>query len=171
MKRLAITLGSMLLMAGLLAAPATADNGRNFTAHLSGDEAGVETLAQGQAIIQFSKDGATLDYKLIVAGLENLWMAHIHVAAEPGGNGPPVVWLLPDAPPPPAGSISGVSNGVVATGSVTEGDAGVTISFDDLRAAIAEGRAYVNVHTNDFVAPPNTGPGDFPAGEIRGTVR
>jgi hypothetical protein len=27
------------------------------------------------------------------------------------------------------------------------------------------------VHTNDGVAPPNTGPGDFPGGEIRGQVR
>ena len=34
--------------------------------------------------------------------------------------------------------------------------------------AIESDRAYVNVHTNDGVAPPNTGPGDFPGGEIRG---
>jgi hypothetical protein len=27
------------------------------------------------------------------------------------------------------------------------------------------------VHTNDGVAPPNTGPGNFPGGEIRGQVR
>jgi hypothetical protein len=26
----------------------------------------------------------------------------------------------------------------------------------------------VNVHTNDFVDPPSTGPGNFPGGEIRG---
>ena len=32
------------------------------------------------------------------------------------------------------------------------------------------GNAYVNVHTNDGVDPPNTGPGDFPGGEIRGQV-
>jgi hypothetical protein len=121
-------------------------------------------------ILQFSKDGTALDYKLIVANLDNLWMAHVHVAAEPGGNGPPVVWLLPDGPPPPAGSIAGTSNGVVAEGTMVEGDPGVSMTFDDLRSAIAEGRAYVNVHTNDFVAPPNTGPGDFPGGEIRGTL-
>jgi hypothetical protein len=154
----------------VVAAPVGADGQRNFRAHLDGDGAGVETLAQGQALFQFSKDGSELGYKLIVAGLDNLWMAHIHVAAEPGGNGPPVVWLLPDAPPPPGSSVSGTSNGVVAEGVVMEGDAGVSISFDDLRTAIAEGRAYVNVHTNDFVDPPNTGPGDFPGGEIRGDV-
>jgi hypothetical protein len=27
------------------------------------------------------------------------------------------------------------------------------------------------VHTNDGVPPPNTGPGDFPGGEIRGQIR
>jgi hypothetical protein len=33
------------------------------------------------------------------------------------------------------------------------------------------GNTYVNVHTNDGVAPANTGPGDFQSGEIRGQVR
>jgi hypothetical protein len=145
-------------------------NTGRFRAHLNGEGAGVETLAQGQAIFRFSKDGSMLHYKLIVANLENLWMAHIHVAAAPGGNGPPRVWLLPVAPPPPSAAIAGTSNGVVAEGTVAEDDAGISISFDDLRTAIAEGRAYVNVHTNDFVGLPDTGPGDFPAGEIRGDI-
>jgi hypothetical protein len=163
-------LAVITLVVGLMAAPAGAGGQRNFRAHLDGDGAGVETQAQGQAIFQFSRDGSELSYKLIVAGLENLWMAHIHVAAEPGGNGPPVVWLLPDAPPPPGAPADGTSNGVVAEGTVVEGDAGVSISFADLMTAIAEGRAYVNVHTNDFMDPANTGPGDFPGGEIRGDL-
>ncbi|HSF85994.1 MAG TPA: CHRD domain-containing protein [Acidimicrobiia bacterium] len=168
MRRILVTAVATLLIA-VLAVPALAGSERNFRAHLNGDGAGVETLAQGQAIFQFSQDGSELSYKLIVANLENLWMAHIHVAAEPGGNGPPVVWLLPDAPPP-GSAVEGTSNGVVAQGVAIEGDAGVSISFDDLRTAIAEGRAYVNVHTNDFIEPPNTGPGDFPGGEIRGDI-
>jgi hypothetical protein len=36
-----------------------------------------------------------------------------------------------------------------------------------LDAMLAE-RTYTNVHTNDGVAPINTGAGDFPGGEIRG---
>jgi hypothetical protein len=40
----------------------------------------------------------------------------------------------------------------------------------ELIAAMMSGVAYVNVHTNDMVDPPNTGPGDFPAGEIRGQI-
>jgi hypothetical protein len=38
-------------------------------------------------------------------------------------------------------------------------------------AAMDSGNTYVNVHTNDGVDPANTGPGDFPGGEIRGQVR
>jgi hypothetical protein len=32
------------------------------------------------------------------------------------------------------------------------------------------GKAYVNLHTNDGVAPTDTGPGDFPGGEIRADI-
>ena len=43
--------------------------------------------------------------------------------------------------------------------------------LSDLIDALRLGNAYVNVHTNDGVAPTNTGPGDFPGGEIRGQFR
>jgi hypothetical protein len=42
--------------------------------------------------------------------------------------------------------------------------------LDLLVESMESGAAYVNVHTNDFVDPPNTGPGDFPGGEIRGQI-
>ena len=45
------------------------------------------------------------------------------------------------------------------------------IDLASVLAAIESGNTYVNVHTNDGVAPPNTGPGDFPGGEIRGQIR
>jgi hypothetical protein len=32
------------------------------------------------------------------------------------------------------------------------------------------GNTYVNVHTNDGMGATNTGPGDFPGGEIRGQI-
>jgi hypothetical protein len=152
---------------------ASAAPNRNFRAHLNAEGAGVESLAQGQAIFQFSMDGDELTYKLIVANIENLWMAHIHLANEPGGNGPPVLWLYPDAPPPPSASITGRSDGVQAEGNVTAADlvgplAGKSLA--DLRAAMENGLTYVNVHTNDFVDLPNSGPGDFPGGEIRGNI-
>ena len=37
-------------------------------------------------------------------------------------------------------------------------------------AEIEAGRTYVNVHTNDGAGDPNTGPGDFPGGEVRGQI-
>ena len=36
--------------------------------------------------------------------------------------------------------------------------------------ALNNGNAYVNLHTNDGIAPTNTGPGDFPGGEVRGDI-
>ena len=113
-----------------------------------------------------------MHYKLTVANIENVWMAHIHLAEEPGGNGPPVVWLYPSAPPPPAESIPGF-NGVLAEGTINAADLVDLLqgkSLDDLRAAMEQGLTYVNVHTNDFEDPPNSGPGDFRGGEIRGEI-
>ncbi len=172
--KMKIRLLSAFLLIVLLATVSTAaaaDN-RNFRAHLNGAGAGVETLAQGQAIFQFSADGSALHYKLIVANIENLWMAHIHLAGEPGGNGPPVVWLYPAAPPPPSQSLPD-PDGVLATGTVTAANlvgplAGMSLA--DLKMNMEMGLTYVNVHTNDFEGSPNSGPGDFLGGEIRGTI-
>jgi hypothetical protein len=173
MKMKKVSLFSAFLLAVLLVTVGTvaADDNRNFRAHLNGDGAGVETLAQGQAIFQFSKDGEALHYKLIVADLDNLVAAHIHLAAEPGGNGAPVLGLFPGASP---GAGDGTSNGVVAEGVATADDLVGLLSgqtLHDLRVGMEAGLTYVNVHTNDFMDPPNTGPGDFPGGEIRGTIK
>jgi hypothetical protein len=43
-------------------------------------------------------------------------------------------------------------------------------ALSDLIAAVEAGDAYVNVHTNDGQDGINTGPGDFPGGEIRGQL-
>jgi hypothetical protein len=39
-----------------------------------------------------------------------------------------------------------------------------------LLESIRAGGTYVNVHTNDGAGAVNTGPGDFPGGEIRGQL-
>jgi len=147
---------------------ALADN-RNFAVHLSGDEEVPvrATLAQGQAIFHLSKDGTALHYKLIVANIENVVAAHIHVGAA-GVNGPVVAFLAGNFP---AGG--GRTDGVLAEGTITAANlvgplAGHPLS--DLIAAMEAGNTYVNVHTNDGVAPTNTGPGDFPGGEVRGQI-
>jgi hypothetical protein len=152
-----------------LADPGTSDN-RNFVAHLSGKEEvpARPTLAQGQAIFHLGKDGQSLEYKLIVANIANVVAAHIHLGPR-GENGLVVVFLYG---PAPAGG--GRTDGVLAQGTITAEKligplAGKPLS--DLIDAMRAGDAYVNVHTNDGVAPTDTGPGDFPGGEIRGQIR
>ena len=134
---------------------------RNFGAHLSGDNEvpPVETRAVGQAIFQFSKDGSLLYYRLIVANIEDVFMAHIHLAPE-DSNGPVVLWLNPDGPPPML--IPGRVNGVLAEGTVDSEDlvgplAGMDL--EDLALAMEMGLTYVNVHTSAFRP-----------GEIRGQI-
>jgi hypothetical protein len=167
------------LAVGLLLALATgvvASQMKNFVTPLSGAaEVPIrDTQAHGSAILQLSPDGTEMSYRLIASNIDNVIMAHIHVQ-DPGLlTGGIVVWLAPTTEPgvmlDPGG---GRHNGVLATGTFTEDDlvgvlAGGTL--DDLLDAIADGTAYVNVHTNDGVEPPNTGPGDFPGGEIRGQL-
>lgn len=141
----------------------------NYQAHATGDQEvpARETLAQGQLKLQLSKDGESLEYKLIVANIENVVAAHLHRGAA-GFNGPPVVWLA--GPFAPAG---GRTDGVLAQGTITAADLinmpnGSAVA--DLIAAIEAGNIYVNVHTSD--GDNSTGPaaGDFPGGEVRGQV-
>jgi hypothetical protein len=163
---------------GLVAVGAAAAGlNRNWSSHLSGsNEVGVpirDTSAQGQAIFHLSKDGNSLEYKLIASNIDNAFMAHIHIGA-PDVNGPIAVWLYPSTDPTPGPAGSGRHDGVLAEGAITSANfigplAGQPMSA--LLGALESDGAYVNVHTNDGVAPTNTGPGDFPGGEIRANVR
>jgi hypothetical protein len=152
----------------------------NFRAHLSGAKevppAGVVnvSLAQGQAIFQLSDDGSEVYYKILVANLDNAFMAHIHKAAA-GANGPIAVWLYPGTAPAPGPLGQGRTDGVLVEGTFTaenlvnQAATGIT-TLPELLAQIREGNAYVNIHTNDGVPPTNTGPGDYPGGEVRGQI-
>jgi hypothetical protein len=147
---------------------------RNFGTHLRGEnEVPVRvTNAQGEARFKLNKDEQTLHFKLNIANIENVWMAHLHLGA-PGSNGPIVVWLYPRQAPPPSQSLPGRTQGTLAEGDLTAADLVGPLAGQPLSAlldAVAAGQVYVNVHTNDFVNPPNTGPGDFPGGEIRGQL-
>jgi hypothetical protein len=99
----------------------------------------VVTRATGNAVFQLRGDG--LHYRLIVANIQNVTMAHIHLAPA-GVNGPVVAWLYPDAPP--AQLIPGRSSGILATGVITADDlvgplAGATL--DDLLEAMRAGNS------------------------------
>lgn len=129
-----------------------------YTAELTPSVA--DSDAFGAAVFVLANDNSALGFKLAVANLEDPIMAHIHVAAEPGGDGPPVLWLYPEGPPPQEipGTFTGVLAGRVVTSDALTGAAGVA-TLADLRTAIEEGRAYVNVHTTAN-----------PGGEIRGPI-
>lgn len=164
----------------------------NHRTHLSGDQEVVsfgpptpaDSNAQGQAIFQIARDGQSFDYKLIASNIENIIMAHIHCGPA-GANGPVMVWLYPGVTATgPVAPGRGRHDGVLAEGTVVDGAAmhvrnvapsatcpGGVSNFAHVLAQIRAGNAYVNVHTNDGVAPTNTGPGDFPGGEIRGQIQ
>jgi hypothetical protein len=157
---------TVLLVLALAPAAAAGDS---FVATLSGDEEvpARDTHAVGVATFKVAEDGAALRFKVNVANIQNVFAAHIHCGAV-GVNGPVGVTLFLG---PPA---TGPANGTLAEGTITAPDPGNACGWTDLAAvlaAIASGDTYVNVHTNDGVAPPNTGPGDFPGGEIRGQIR
>ena len=118
-----------------------------------------DSRGRGTATFKLSDDGTAISYRLIVANIENVTQAHIHIAP-PGVNGPVVVFLF--------GFVAGgvTENGLLAEGTITQADliARPAIGFGgtmaELLAAMRSGNAYVNVHT---VA--------IPAGEVRGQVR
>lgn len=148
----------------------TSSGGSSAVAILSGDQEvpARETSARGSAVFRLSDDASTLSYRLIVANIENVVASHIHLGPA-GQNGPVVAFLFG-----PAGAGGGRVDGVIAEGVITADNlvgplAGGTLS--DLVEQVVAGNTYVNVHTNDGVAPPNTGAGDFPGGEIRGQIR
>jgi hypothetical protein len=158
-----------VLALGLVAVAPAAAAEDNFVAKLSGgQEVPVrDTQAVGVATFKVRDDGAALLFKVNVANIDNTVAAHIHCGAV-GINGPVGVTLFMGAPG------GGVTNGTLAEGTVTAPDAGNGCGWADMAAVLAAmqaGDAYVNVHTNDGVEPPNTGPGDFPGGEIRGQIR
>ena len=126
--------------------------------------------AQGQAIFRVNDDGTAVDFKLIASNIDNAFMAHIHCAAA-GANGPIRMWLYPVIGPTGSAPIQPGTrqNGVLATG--TFNPTGVTCpDGKSLLESIRTGGTYVNVHTNDGAGAANTGPGDFPGGEIRGQL-
>lgn len=145
-------------------------NGKNAAVPLSGAEEvpARETRARGTATFKLSADGQSMSYRLNVANIENVVQAHIHIGAA-GANGPFIVFLYPLSE---AGG--GRVDGVLASGTFTAADFVNLLEgepMETLVEAMRTGNAYVNVHTNDGVAPTNTGPGDFPGGEVRGQIR
>ena len=124
------------------------------------------TDATGQATFQL-RDETQLDFTLNLVNTKNVVAAHIHCA--PAGENGAVGVTLFDPVIPGEGSVDVTS----IRGTITAPDTDDGCEWADLAAlveAMRRGNAYVNVHTDDGVDPPDTGPGDFPGGENRGQI-
>lgn len=144
------------LLAGTGTATAQGRPNRNFRAHLSALP-DVDTDAQGQATFRLGTDDGEMGYRLVVANIEDVLMAHIHL--RPSGG--VAVWLYPEEGPPPE-LIPGRFDGVLAEGTITDDDVAGPDGVDTLAALVEElraGNGFVRVHT-----------GEHPVGEIEGDV-
>jgi hypothetical protein len=156
--RRALPIAVVVLVLLLSVTGAVSADSRTYVAHLSGGEEvpPADTVSQGQAIFRLSKDGTELEYKLIVANLEDLRVSHIHLAPA-GSNGGVVVFLYG------VQLIPGRFSGVLAEGTISAANFTGTLAGQPMSTLISHfesGNAYVNVHTVDY-----------PGGEIRGQIR
>ncbi|GAA0239589.1 CHRD domain-containing protein [Haladaptatus pallidirubidus] len=127
----------------------------------------VKTKGQGAAIFKFADhgDGPHIHYVLLVAQVENVTQAHIHLGQK-GENGDVVTFLFGQKNE--QGKFVGAldqgvtENGVLATGSITAADLVGPLAGKPLSALVEAMRSrntYVNVHTEQN-----------PPGEIRGQI-
>jgi hypothetical protein len=154
----------VVVLTAVLVASAASAAGQpgTYVAPLSGAEEvpANDSLARGQAVFRLSADETSIDYRLIVANIQDVTQAHIHMAPA-GTNGAVVAWLYPEGPP--ALLIPGRTSGVLAEGTITEANLVGPLAGQPLSALLDRmdaGETYVNVHTSRF-----------PPGEIRGQIR
>lgn len=136
-----------------------------FGTHLEGSQEvpAVVTNAQGQAKFKLAEDETSIDFKLIVANIDDVTQAHIHCGTE-GLNGGITVFLYGFGP-----VVS--PDGILSEGTITAANVRTVapsaacpggIAAGDLNAVIEKirgGGAYVNVHTLQN-----------PGGQIRGQL-
>ena len=137
-----------------------------FRATLSGaNERPTPRTTPATGVADFSLQNDVLSWSIALSNITNVTAAHIHLGTQDVASGGVILALTPGT--------SGVNNTLI-TGSVTRAAyvPAQNQSFDQLIALMRNGGAYVNVHTNLTTNDPtnNTGPGDFPAGEIRGQI-
>jgi hypothetical protein len=112
--------------------------------------------SSGYAGLTISADDSSVGYRLYADNTTGVTQAHIHLGG-PGENGPVAAFLFGFADP------AVDSDGLLASGTITEGDlvasAGFDASMGQFLDALRSGGAYVNLHT---VA--------HPPGELRGSI-
>jgi hypothetical protein len=166
MRRLGVTLASLLALLALLSAPAGAlgrDDQAQFTARLRGyaEVPATASTATGQLQLALSEDGQSLSYELTYAGLSGpALFAHIHFGQR-RVNGGVVAFLCGGGGKPACPGTGGTVRGTIAASDIV-GPAAQGIApgeFAKVLRALRHGVIYANVHSPAF-----------PAGEIRGQV-
>jgi len=130
----------------------------------------VVTPASGTVEMRLSADGKSLQYKVTVEKITNVNAADLHLGGA-AQNGPLVAKLWPKAGAAPK---KGEFSGTLVEGTLDSGDLAGPMTgspISDLVEQLREGGVYVNVHTSDGMDPPNSGPGDYRLGEIRGQLK
>ncbi len=129
---------------------------QKFTATLSGASSRptpITTAASGTATFTYVSDIKKLSYRIDVANIDSVFLAHIHAPADTGQTAGVVLnlWL---------GPVKGLGfTGTLAQGVGGDLGAPIGMTLDSLLVLLGNGNAYVNVHTRLH-----------PAGEIRGQV-
>jgi hypothetical protein len=123
------------------------------------------TPATGVATFTFRRD--TLRWDITLANITNVTAGHIHIG-DPNTAAGILLNLVTTTP-----NNTHLTGFVTRAGFTAPGAPNQGVTFDNLLTMMRAGNAtYVNIHTNDPTNDPtnNSGPGDFPAGEIRGTI-
>lgn len=140
----------------LLGATNTYAQNEKYRAKLDGDKEvpPVDTSAEG--VINFKTKGDMLTWKMNVTGLPDATGVHIH-QGKVGENGDIIVDLLKTS------KHSETPEGMILRGNVTAASLQGAMegkTLEDLKAAMASGDTYVNLHTTDH-----------PDGLIRGQLK
>lgn len=167
---LAVTAGGVAA-AGSSAADGEGGGGRDMRASLTGYEEvpSISTPGGGSFSARRVSDGV-FEYTLTYSALEApVTQAHIHFG-QPAVSGGIAVWLCSNLPSPPTpagtplcpgptgGTVTGTFNAASVVGPTGQGiDPG---QLDELLAAVDNGLAYCNVHSQKYLP-----------GEVRGVIR
>ncbi len=161
-----LSVAAAMLALAALSSPVAAET---FTAELTGAASipdPIQTPASGRLELTVIDNGQAISYVLTVTDIQNVTEGDIHLGPA-NANGPLVAKLFHGGPK--KGKFSGVlAQGKINASSLLGSMKGA--SLGELLEQIRAGNAYVNVHTSDGMDPPNSGPGDYRLGEIRGQI-
>ncbi len=133
----------VLVIAGLTTATVAGAATKTTLVAVLSPAPGCPTSGRGVAIVTVTQEG-TVDYRLIVANLENVTAAHIHRTTGTVSTAGAVAFLYEATSP-----VDVHDRVVLASGTITDADL-IGITLDELTSELLAGNPfYVNVHTED----------------------